>query len=105
MHINDASQRSELNTTMRDAMWRGHGGWEIAAVPALFGLGGWFVDGWLGTTPIVTVVAVVLGLFGAVLNQYVRYTEKMSSLEAERLATRAAVESGRPRFGKTEASA
>lgn len=106
VHLNDASQDSELNTTMQDAMWRGHGGWEMAAAPVLFGLGGWFVDGWLGTTPIVTVVGAIVGLGGSVTNQYYRYNARMSALEEQRREQRSALLDPRaPRFSKTEAPA
>lgn len=106
MHTEDASQNSELNMTMHDAMWRGHGGWEMAMSPALFGLLGWFVDGWLGTTPFVMVIAAIVGFAGSVANQYYRYTDRMAALEAERTSARdATVTSGAKRFAKTEASA
>lgn len=58
-------------------MWRGHGGWEMALMPVLFGLIGWIVDGWLDTRPVVTVVAAVVGLAGSVANQYYQYKYRM----------------------------
>ncbi len=90
---------------MHDAMWRGHGGWEMALTPALFGLIGWAIDGWLGTTPIITIVAAIIGFGGSVANQYYRYNDRMAALDEERreaLADSAVPDA--PRFKKTEAS-
>lgn len=106
MHNDDASQKSELNTTMQDAMWRGHGGWEIALTPAILGFLGWLVDGWLGTTPFLTILGAVAGFFGSVVNQYTRYTNRMATLENERKRAReAAISPGAKRFSRTEVSA
>lgn len=65
-------------------MWQGHGGYEIAFVPALTGLGGWLLDGALGWTPALTIVFAVVGFFGAVANQYYRYTNSMRAHEEQR---------------------
>ena len=35
---------------------------EMVVTPAIFGVGGWFVDGFLGTFPVVTVAAVLVVL-------------------------------------------
>ena len=75
---------------MRDAMWKGHGGFEIALVPVFGGLAGWVIDGYLGTTPILTIVFVIAGLAGAVANQYYRYVASMEVATAERMAARTA---------------
>ena len=105
VQIDDASQDSELNTTMQDAMWRGHGGWEMALTPVLFGLGGWAIDGWLGTGPFVMIAAAIVGLGGSVANQYYRYNDRMTALEqVRRDGLAASAIPGAPRFGKTEAS-
>lgn len=87
-------------------MWRGHGGWEMALTPVLFGFLGWMVDGWLGSGPLLTVLAALVGLGGSVANQYYRYNDRMTALEQERQATLAATAvPGAPRFTKLEASA
>jgi len=93
--------RLPQDTVMRDAMWRGNGGWEIAATPALLGGIGWLVDGWLGTQPIFTIVGALLGLVGAVANQYYRYVDRMTVETAERAAARESEfgSSDGPRFG------
>ena len=69
-----------------DAMWRGHGGWEIALTPALFGFAGWRLDVLLGTTPLLVIALAALGLFGAVANQYYRYQAQMELASEERRA-------------------
>lgn len=68
----------------RAAMWQGHGGYEIAFVPVVAGLAGWAIDGALGLTPILTIVFVVAGLFGAIANQYYRYVGSMKTYAEER---------------------
>lgn len=92
---------------MQDAMWRGHGGWEIAFTPFLLGGLGWLLDGQIGTTPIFTVLSVVAGLFGAVANQYYSYTNRMASLNEQRerahVAQHGSMESA-PAFAATEAA-
>lgn len=90
---------------MRDAMWRGNGGWEIAATPALLGLLGWLLDGSLDTRPIFTIIGACVGLLGAVANQYYRYVDRMNEAADERAAARQA-EFGTgdgTRFGAVEA--
>ena len=105
MHTDDATKDGELNTTLRDAMWRGHGGWEMALTPALFGFFGWIVDGWLGTSPFVMILAAILGLVGSVVNQYYQYAERMELASNERLAAREAkFPAAEKRFSKNEAS-
>ncbi len=90
---------------MHDAMWRGHGGWEMALTPVLFGLIGWVIDGWLGSGPFLTILAALVGLGGSVANQCYRYNDRMTALEEERLASLAATSvPGAPRFRKTEVS-
>ena len=72
---------------LRDAMWRGHGGFEIAISPVLLGLIGYVADERFGTTPLFIVVGAILGLVGAIANQYYRYVARMDELAAERAAT------------------
>lgn len=89
---------------MRDAMWRGHGGWEMALSPVLVGFFGWLVDGWLDTSPIFLILGVILGLVGSVANQYYRYVDRMAVAEQERVAAYEAKfgPEGEARFGPTE---
>ena len=70
---------------MRDAMWKGHGGFEIALTPVIFGVAGWTLDDYLGLAPILTIVLASIGLFGSVANQYYRYKHSMEIATAERM--------------------
>ena len=86
----EAGQPNTINAGVHDAMWRGHGGWEMALTPVLFGGLGWLVDGWFDTRPIVTVLAVLVGLGGSVANQYYQYKYRMEvATEERRKATEA----------------
>lgn len=67
-------------------MWKGHGGYEIALTPVIMGGFGWLVDQLFGTSPVFIVVFAVVGLFGAVANQYYRYKFAMEKATAERMA-------------------
>ena len=75
---------------MRDAMWKGHGGFEIALVPVFGGLVGWVLDDNLAITPILTIVLATAGLVGAVANQYYRYVASMEIATAERISAQQA---------------
>ena len=70
---------------MRDAMWKGHGGFEIALTPAIFGIAGWTLDQNLGFTPFLTIILASVGLFGSIANQYYRYKHSMEIATAERM--------------------
>lgn len=107
--MTDASQTSEPNSTGRDsalsdAMWYGSGGWEIAATPVLLGGLGWLLDGAVGTRPLFTILGALVGLLGAIANQYYRYVERMSVATEERVAAREAKfgAGAGPRFGANE---
>ena len=76
------------NTAIADAMWRGHGGWEMALSPVIFALGGWYLDGVFGTEPVLIVVGAVVGLVGSVVNQYFQYKHRMAVATEERRARR-----------------
>ena len=73
----DASQRREL----REDMWRSTGSYELVVSPLLLGLIGWFVDGWLGTTPVLTVAFTVIGVAGAAVKLYYGYKLDMDEHE------------------------
>ena len=101
----DHTQHSErpnayIGDAARDAMWRGHGGFEIAMSPLILGFLGYLADGRFGTTPLFIIVGAVLGLVGSVANQYYRYQARMDALAAERASAQPAP-TGR-RFGRVE---
>ena len=76
------------NTALADAMWRGHGGWEMALTPVVFALGGWYLDGLFGTEPFLIVLGAVIGLVGSVTNQFFQYKHRMAIATEERRALR-----------------
>ncbi len=65
---------------------------ELAVTPAVVGLGGFGLDRWLGTTPVLTVVLTVLALVGVVASLYFGYRREMEGHEARLRGSR----SGRP---------
>ncbi len=70
---------------LREGMWRGHGGYEIALSPVIIGGFGWLLDSAIGTVPLFLIIGVVLGLVGSVANQYYRYQAAMEIENAKRL--------------------
>ena len=83
----DNGARDAINMGVHDAMWRGHGGWEMALTPVLFGWLGWLVDGWLETRPVFMIIGVIAGLGGSVANQYYQYRYRMELATQERRRT------------------
>ena len=75
---------------LREGMWRGHGGYEIALSPVIIGGFGWLLDSAIGTVPLFLIIGVVLGLVGSVANQYYRYQAAMEIENAKRLEKHAA---------------
>ena len=70
-------------------MDRGHGGFLLAIAPAFFGAIGWLLDGWLGWTPVLTIVGAAYGLVGALVKLMIDYrTEMAVASEARRAALR-----------------
>ena len=64
-------------------MQRSTGSYELVLSPLLLALIGFAIDGWLGTRPVVTIVAAVFGLAGAIIKIYYRYTGEMDAHEAD----------------------
>jgi F0F1-type ATP synthase assembly protein I len=75
----EIAERRELNRGLGDTLARA---FELIATPALFGLGGWLLDRWLGTAPVLTVMFVVLATVGKVVATWYHYVAKMEQLEA-----------------------
>lgn len=76
MHV-DTAQRREVT----QGLWRSSGGYELALSPAVLALVGLWIDGRLGLTPLVTVIAAVLGFVGAAVKLYYTYQHDMVELE------------------------
>jgi F0F1-type ATP synthase assembly protein I len=63
-------------------MHRSSGSYELVISPLLLALIGLALDRWLGTTPIITVIAAALGLVGACIKLYYGYSAEMDAHEA-----------------------
>lgn len=91
---------------LREGMWKGHGGYEIALSPVILGGFGWLLDSVIGTVPLFLIIGAILGLVGSVANQYYRYQAAMEIANAERLANRPSTGEGAPStrksFGRVE---
>lgn len=70
---------------LTNGLMRSAGAYELVLAAILFALGGWYVDGLLGTTPIATSVGVVLGFTGACASLYYRYRAQYAEAVRERL--------------------
>ena len=74
----DVSQGRELS----NGMHRSTGSFELVMAPLLLAFLGFFLDRWLGTTPLLILVLAVVGLVGACLNLYYGYKHEMDEHEA-----------------------
>jgi F0F1-type ATP synthase assembly protein I len=52
---------------------RSAGAYELVLGALLFALGGWLLDGWIGTRPILTCLGAVFGFTAACASLYYRY--------------------------------
>jgi F0F1-type ATP synthase assembly protein I len=59
---------------------------EFAAVPAVFGVGGLLLDGWLGTLPLFTILLGLFGVVGTFVRMWIHYDARMRREEAARSA-------------------
>lgn len=59
------------------------GAYELVLSAVFLGFVGYWIDGWLGTRPVVMIVFVILGLLGAGLSMYYRYKHQIAELNAE----------------------
>jgi F0F1-type ATP synthase assembly protein I len=59
-------------------------GMEAAGALAVFFLGGWLLDRWLGTVPVFMIVLTLVAAAGITVKLWVQYETKMRAHEAER---------------------
>lgn len=83
------SNGGRLSTELlaRQETYRGFGdalamAFEIAVTPLLFGLGGYFLDRWLGTSPLFTVVLSLLAIIGMSAKLWYGYEARMQVHDA-----------------------
>ena len=77
----------------RRALWNGFGNGlsqavELAAIPALFGLLGWWIDGLVGSGPWLLIGLGIFGLVGSLLHTYYAYMAQMAEDEKDKPWTR-----------------
>lgn len=75
----DRSFRKKLNRGYADSMARG---FEIAAVPVVFGGIGWLIDRALGTSPLFTIGLIVFAFIGTFVKMWLRYDSDMQREES-----------------------
>jgi F0F1-type ATP synthase assembly protein I len=64
-------------------MHRSAGSYELVVSPLILALIGFGLDRWLGTTPVLTILAAVVGLAGAVVKIYYGYAAEMDRHDAD----------------------
>ncbi len=77
----DVSQQRELNRQLNE----GHGAFELVLSPVILSLLGYLADSRVfHTTPVLTIVAAVLGVVGATIKLFYGYRAKMAELAEAR---------------------
>lgn len=76
------------NKTSHSAERGFNAAFELVATPALFGLIGYFIDGWLGTRPAFTVGLSVFVACYVIWKLWYGYNAEMTQLEAELIKAR-----------------
>lgn len=66
------------------------GSYELVLSAVIFGIGGLFLDRWLGTTPLFLLIFTIAGLVGATSSIYYRYKHRIAQIQAETEALKAA---------------
>jgi F0F1-type ATP synthase assembly protein I len=75
----DLRERRHLYNGFGNALSRG---FELVVTPMVFALGGWFLDRWVGTTPVFTIVLGGFGFAGVVTRMYLQYVAAMAEHDA-----------------------
>ena len=79
---------SSPNFLARQQTYKGFGdalamAFEMVMTPFLFGLGGWALDRWLGTSPVFTLILSVLAIVGMSAKMWYAYEARMQAHDAE----------------------
>lgn len=85
----DSAARLEKHRAERRGLYNAFGGawsasFENALAPLVVAGGGWLIDRWLGTFPIFTIVAFLVGAAGAGVRLFYTYRHKMEIEERNR---------------------
>jgi hypothetical protein len=74
----DENGRRDLYNGFGDTLARG---FEMAATPAIFGAGGYFVDRYFGILPVCTILFTIVCVVGMFVRAYYGYAEAMKAHE------------------------
>lgn len=88
-----ALEQDENSAEWRDfseGLWQSHGGFELALTPLLFSALGFWLDGFTGTRPLLTVLFAVVAFGGVVAKTYYQYRYNFDRATAERSAAQSA---------------
>lgn len=88
----DLRDRQDLYNGFGDGLSRA---FELALTPAVFGGLGFLVDSWAGTTPIFTIVFLVVAVAGVGYMTWHRYETEMQAKEQEAVWARSSRSSSR----------
>lgn len=69
---------------LHQAFWQSSGGFDLVLGPVILSLGGLLLDRWIGTTPILMIVCLILGAVGASIKVYFDWKNGMAKAEADR---------------------
>jgi F0F1-type ATP synthase assembly protein I len=74
----DSSQRRELNKGFGDGLQQA---FELVVTPAIFGVLGYLLDRWVGTTPVFTIVFTLFVLGYMAWKLYATYMAQMAAMD------------------------
>jgi F0F1-type ATP synthase assembly protein I len=77
----DRHERAELIKGLGDDV--AARGFELVGAPVIFAAIGWFLDRWIGTTPLFTIVLALFALAGSAYMLWFKYDEQMKAHEAD----------------------
>jgi F0F1-type ATP synthase assembly protein I len=80
MTVFDVSAKRQLNNGFGSALARG---FDIAITPVVFGLIGWLIDRWAGTSPGFTIGLAAFGVTGMFVRLWLGYDREMKAHEAQ----------------------
>ncbi len=89
---------------LTEQLHQSSGSYELVLSAVILGIGGFFLDRWLGTTPIFMLTLTVLGFVGSGLSIYYRYKHQIASLQAATASVKAETASFRAQASKDDRS-
>lgn len=86
----DTTERAERRRAYAAASDGQNQAFELAIIPALFGLAGYGLDRWVGMVPVFTIVMAIVAFVGLGVRAWYQYDAKMGVLERDGLWNRSA---------------